>query len=539
MGATPRPASTPPGASHLDARRVRVLKSASACGHRRPFSPPPSPPSSPRRAGARLRLPFRRRPPAPRSPRRRTGEGTAGARGRPLPEGLSWRAWASLPDLPVRFTCEVTGHEFQLGIDGRGTWRRPGRPPRPVEVPLVDSGDVASVRCGTIGDDAVLVLGLADDKSLWGELVRLSGDPPATRWIAYLPAAPAGEPLLAGHHLYLAAGGFAGKLDADTGRLSWSHRGPADAEWSERPELDGGVVTSRTPPAPGCAPTTRPASPSRTRRPPSPRTRGAPPPRRPASSPRSPRPGSRASAGAPRASWSSTSTATGRPTSRSWGPRRTWSPWWRSGDHLGRRPPPRDPRPRAAPGRGRAPAGAAALAADPARLPGAGRARTGWPACSRPGTARARVRGLPAAAGAPRRDGRPGHEGPRARAARRPRDLRPRDRRARPLGALSLAVHRRSVLVRVASRPHVHRRPSRPAHAQAQRDHHRPERGGQDGEVLDAIRCADEVLVVDGGSTDGTREMSGPGAPASSSAASTVSRPRSASPPPRRPTTRS
>ena len=53
------------------------------------------------------------------------------------------------------------------------------------------------------------------------------------------------------------------------------------------------------------------------------------------------------------------------------------------------------------------------------------------------------------------------------------------------------------------------------------------------GEVLDAIRCADEVLVVDGGSIDGTQEeLPAPGGPACSSAASTGSRRRSASRPP-------
>ncbi len=146
-------------------------------------------------------------------------------------------------DLPVRFTCEVDGNEFRLGVDGRGSWRRPGRAARPIEIPLVDAGDVASVRCGSLADGALLVLGLADEKAFWGEVARLAGDPPAARWLAYLPGAPGGEPLLSGRHLYLAGSGIAGKLDVETGRWAWTHRGLPDAESPGRPELDGGVVT--------------------------------------------------------------------------------------------------------------------------------------------------------------------------------------------------------------------------------------------------------------------------------------------------------
>jgi len=147
------------------------------------------------------------------------------------------------PDLPVRFTCETAGHELVLGVDGRGSWRRPGRPSVPLRIPLVDDGDVASVRCGALRDGALLVLGLADEKALWGEVVRLSGDPPAGRWIAYLPGAPVGEPLLSGRYLYLGAPGLAGKLDVETGRWAWTHRGLSGEESPGRPEIDGGVVT--------------------------------------------------------------------------------------------------------------------------------------------------------------------------------------------------------------------------------------------------------------------------------------------------------
>ena len=146
------------------------------------------------------------------------------------------------PDLPVRFTCSAAGHDVRLGIDGRGSWRRPGGEPRPFALPLVDAGDVALVRCAFPEEALLLVVGLADERSTWGEVARLSGEPPAVRWVAHLPGFPSADPLLAGRHLFVGASGFAGKLDVEDGRWEWSHRGLEDAEYPGRPRVEGGVA---------------------------------------------------------------------------------------------------------------------------------------------------------------------------------------------------------------------------------------------------------------------------------------------------------
>jgi len=145
-------------------------------------------------------------------------------------------------DLPVRFTCVSAGNEIRLGTDGRGTWKRGGGEARPLAVPLVNAGDVASVRCGSLADGVLLLLGLADERAAWGEVARLGGDPPSLRFVAYLPGLPGGEPLLFGRHLYLGAVGFAGKLDLDSGRWEWSQRGLEEARAPRKPVLSDGVV---------------------------------------------------------------------------------------------------------------------------------------------------------------------------------------------------------------------------------------------------------------------------------------------------------
>lgn len=147
-------------------------------------------------------------------------------------------------DLPVRFTCLAAGHELRVGVDGRGSWRGPGGEPRPFALPLVNGGDVALVRCAFLPGGPLLVLGLADERSTWGEIARLGGEPPL-RWIAFLPGFPSADPLLAGSHLYVGASGFAGKIDIDAGRWEWSHRGLEDAQFPKQPVLDGGVVLFR------------------------------------------------------------------------------------------------------------------------------------------------------------------------------------------------------------------------------------------------------------------------------------------------------
>ena len=145
-------------------------------------------------------------------------------------------------DLPVRFRCESTGRELELGGDGRGTLRTRGGEAAPFTLPLVDGGEVALAHCAFLRDGLLLVLGLVDERSTWGELALLAGDPPAPRYLRYLPGLPVAAPLLAGPYLYLSADGFAGKLEVEEGRFAWSHRGLEAETDPAPPRREGGAV---------------------------------------------------------------------------------------------------------------------------------------------------------------------------------------------------------------------------------------------------------------------------------------------------------
>ena len=146
------------------------------------------------------------------------------------------------PELPVRFRCASDGDELSLRLDGKGTLRRAGSEPAPLALPLVDAGDVVLAHCAFLPEGLLLVLGLADNRSAWGEIALLAGDPPVPRYVRYLPGLPSAAPLLEGSRLYLSASGFAGKFDVALGRFAWSHRGLEEVGDPEPPRREGEVV---------------------------------------------------------------------------------------------------------------------------------------------------------------------------------------------------------------------------------------------------------------------------------------------------------
>jgi hypothetical protein len=155
------------------------------------------------------------------------------------------------------FEFEADGFSYHVSANGNGR-RTKGDRTRRFNLRLDGRDFIEGFYFAVHEGDLLLVCGVRDAEAGAGLVVRLEQPSMRSLWRQHVPALNVGEPLRAGHDLYLTGADFVARLDLRTGEYVWQHEdlrddadaalgavAPGDFDSFEVPELSGDAVLFR------------------------------------------------------------------------------------------------------------------------------------------------------------------------------------------------------------------------------------------------------------------------------------------------------